>query len=284
MSSVALLQQLRRQAGAREAPPEVSRVDLPPPSDEALALVARLRAALARRAYHQAMTHVLPAPDPVPDIDLGVSVAPGLRLLEVSHESIQPASIDLPWLSRAHVARADLAAFDIETTGMNAGTGVRAFLVGIADWCDDRLRVRQLLLESPAGEPAQLALLAEWLSGKQVLVSYNGKSFDVPMMNSRYPLFGLRAPFGHLDHLDLLSVTRRQLRGMLPNCRLGTVERDWLGIVREHDLPSAEVPGAWHRWLRTGRDDLLKRAVVHHRQDLVSLWVLLERLLAARAG
>lgn len=286
MTAIAMLHQLRRQAGAAGLPISVGRpsaadsaIALPEPSAEAQALVAQLRAALARRAYHQAMQRT-PAPqDPeVPDIDLGERIAPGVRLLAVEHDDVQSASIDLPWLDRMAVARSDLAAFDIETTGMNAGVGVRAFLVGIADWCGDRLRVRQLLLESPTGEAAQLDVLADWIGCKSVLLSYNGKSFDVPMMNGRYPLFGKITPFDRIDHLDLLPVVRRTLRDQLTNCKLGTVEREWLGIVRQHDLPSSEVPASWHRWLRTGKDDRLKRAIAHHRQDLVTLWRLLDRL------
>lgn len=246
---------------------------------EAEALVARLRAALARRTYHQQMQQI---PDlqrtEVPDFDLGERIAPGLRFLQWEYPDPQACSLDLPWLDLSQVARADLAAFDIETTGMNAGVGVRAFLVGIADWCDDRLRVRQLLLESPAGEPHQLALLREWLLSKRVLLSYNGKSFDVPMMNARYPLFQQPTPFPELAHLDLLTLVRRQLKDQLSNCKLGTVEREWLGLIRQHDLPSAEVPGAWRDWVRFGREDRLKRAIAHHRQDLLSLWQILDRL------
>ncbi|AVP99628.1 exonuclease [Ahniella affigens] len=289
MSAVDVLLRLRAQAGARTLGTPVPRAREPDyvapthgdAAREAEALVERLRAALARRAYHRDMEQ-LPGMQStaVPDFDLGERIAPGLRLLQIDYPDPQATSIDLPWLEQTGVARADLAAFDIETTGMNAGVGVRAFLVGIADWCDDRLRVRQLLLESPAGEPHQLALLREWLLSKRVLLSYNGKSFDVPMMNGRYPLFGQAAPFADLAHLDLLTIVRRQLKDRLSNCKLGTVEREWLGLIRQHDLPSAEVPGAWRDWIRLGRDDRLKRAIAHHRQDVISLWQILNRLLA----
>ncbi|MBK8285346.1 MAG: ribonuclease H-like domain-containing protein [Ahniella sp.] len=73
-------------------------------------------------------------------------------------------------------------------------------------------------------------------------------------------------------------MVRRQLREQLTNCKLGTVEREWLGIIRHHDLPSSEVPSAWHEWLRSGREGKLKRAIAHHRQDLITLWRLLDRL------
>lgn len=288
MSAVEALLRLRAQAGARALGAPVPRIaeptyEAPANSDaarEAEALVERLRAALARRAYHRDMQQLPGLQTPaVPDFDLGERIAPGLRLLKIDYPDPQATSIDLPWLDLAGIARADLAAFDIETTGMNAGVGVRAFLVGIADWCDDRLRVRQLLLESPAGESHQLALLSEWLLSKRVLLSYNGKSFDVPMMNARYPLFEQITPFTELAHLDLLTVVRRQLKDQLSNCKLGTVEREWLGVIRQHDLPSAEVPGAWRDWIRLGREDRLKRAIAHHRQDVVSLWQILNRLL-----
>lgn len=168
--------------------------------------------------------------------------------------------------------------FDTETTGLAGGTGTRAFMIGAADWCGGRLRIRQLTLTAMAGEAAMLREFARWLAPDTVLVSYNGRCYDAPLLATRYRLARLANPLTGLAHLDLLHPVRRRYRGRWENCRLATVERQLLGIVREDDLPGAEAPRAWRDYLNGGSARDLRRVAAHNAQDLRSLASLLLRI------
>lgn len=127
---------------------------------------------------------------------------------------------------------------DTETTGLG-GAGAIAFLLGLA-WFDEqaRLNVEQLLLRSPADEPALLTLLSERLARTTLLVSYNGKAFDWPLLKSRYVMNHRPIP-GNLPHLDLLHVGRRLHRARLGACGLITLESDVLGFERGDNVTAA---------------------------------------------
>ncbi len=168
--------------------------------------------------------------------------------------------------------------FDTETTGLAGGTGTRAFMIGAADWIDGRFRIRQLTLTSMAAEAAMLRHFAEWISPDTVLVSYNGKCYDAPLLATRYRLARLPNPLAGLGHLDLLHPVRRHWKGQWKNCRLATAERQLLGVVREDDLPGAEAPAAWLTYLRGGSARNLRRVAAHNAQDLKSLAGVLLRM------
>ena len=123
-----------------------------------------------------------------------------------------------------------------------------------------------------------LEVFASWFAPEEVLVSYNGKSYDAPLLATRYRLARRTFPLMGLVHLDLLHPVRRRYRGRWPNCRLATVERELLGVVREHDLPGSEAPRAWLEFLRGGSAVDLRRVGDHNRQDLCSLAGLLLHL------
>jgi uncharacterized protein YprB with RNaseH-like and TPR domain len=208
-------------------------------------------------------------------------------------------------------------AFDTETTGLAGGTGTRAFMIGAADWVDGpapvgaasaatllplsgpvrgypeegiaavaaatqatapALRVRQLFLTQMRGEAAMLEAFAAWLAPSTVLVSYNGRCYDAPLLDTRYRLARQRTPLAGLRHLDLLFPTRRRYKGRWENCRLATIERHLLGVVREDDLPGSEAPRAWLDWLRGGDARDFRRVLAHNDQDVRSLVGLLLRL------
>jgi uncharacterized protein YprB with RNaseH-like and TPR domain len=141
-----------------------------------------------------------------------------------------------------------------------------------------RLRVRQLYLTQLRGEAAMLEAFAGWLAPSTVLVSYNGRCYDAPLLDTRYRLARQRSPLPALRHLDLLFPTRRRYKGRWENCRLATIERHLLGIVREDDLPGSEAPRAWLDWLRGGDANDFRRVLAHNDQDLRSLVRLLLRL------
>lgn len=165
----------------------------------------------------------------------------------------------------------ELLFLDTETSGLAGGTGTVAFVLGLASVRDDVLAVRQLLMTGFAGEQSMLEALVGALRAHQCIVSFNGKSFDLPLMRARARLTGVALGDESLRHLDLLHVTRRRLREGWPDCRLRTAEAEALGFARLDDLPGAEVPAAWQRWLRRGDASDLPRILDHNRADLLSL-------------
>ncbi|MFC4728441.1 ribonuclease H-like domain-containing protein [Coralloluteibacterium thermophilus] len=225
----------------------------------------------------------------------GEEIAPGLRYLEQRFAwAPPPPHIDAcrvrgtprpppPGANSAPhpVGPVDCArflSFDTETTGLAGGTGTRAFMIGAADWHEGMLRLRQLTITTLAAETAMLRAFADWLRPDTVVVSYNGRSYDAPLLATRYRLARLPNPLAGLAHLDLLHPVRRRWRGVWPNCRLATAERSLLGVVREDDLPGAEAPRAWLDYLRGGSARDLRRVGEHNAQDLRSLFGLLCRL------
>jgi uncharacterized protein len=160
--------------------------------------------------------------------------------------------------------------FDTETTGLG-GAGALAFLLGMA-WFDDsgRLNVEQLLLRSHADEPALLDALSERLARTELLVSYNGKTFDWPLLKSRYVMNRRQMP-ADLPHLDLLHIGRRLHRARLGACRLKTLESEVLGFDRGIDVAGADVPARYQHFLRTGDEQALREVVEHNAWDVVSM-------------
>lgn len=268
---------LQSQAGAGRAaalaPPDGARRQVVA-QDSAEATVARLRSLLKLRtpapSHHpRSLDRTLP----------GDEIAPGLRY----HEQWVPwprgvDALALHGIGQDDIPREHLLAFDTETTGLAGGTGTRAFMIGAADWRDGGLRIRQLCIATLGAEPAMLRAFAGWLSADTVLVSYNGKSYDRPLLSTRYRLARLADPVLGRRHVDLLHPVRRRYRGVWANCRLATVERELLGVLREDDLPGAEAPGAWLAYLRGGSADKLRRVGLHNAQDVRSLCMLLEAM------
>lgn len=231
-----------------------------------------------------------PSRGPVDRTVPGEEIAPGLRLI-VSHVPYAAPDSVLPLAFARRDDSVDpraLLFFDTETTGLAGGTGTRAFMIGAADWHDDPLhgdglRIRQLLITTLAAEPAMLRTFAQWLGPHTVLSSYNGRCYDSPLLKTRYRLARMGDPITPLDHVDLLFPTRRRYRGVWENCRLATIERELLKIVREDDLPGSEAPAAWLSYLRGGSARNLRRVAAHNHQDVVTLARLMMRLAAVQA-
>jgi uncharacterized protein YprB with RNaseH-like and TPR domain len=216
----------------------------------------------------------------------GRQIDEGLWLIESRVADAPPrAPLPLAFARReGHVDASDLLFFDTETTGLAGGTGTRAFMIGAADWHGGSLRVRQLFIASMAAEAAMLREFAGWLAPGTVLASYNGRSYDAPLLRTRYRLARLPDPLHGLDHLDLLHPSRRRWRGRWENCRLATIEREALRILREDDLPGSQAPAAWLSYLRGGAATDLRRVAEHNRQDVATLAQLLLRLCDERSG
>ncbi|MFS8427100.1 exonuclease [Xanthomonas campestris pv. plantaginis] len=220
----------------------------------------------------------------------GNEIAPGLHLIEdFLPQPIPHEALSLAFAKREDaVDPMDLLFFDTETTGLAGGTGTRAFMIGVADWYTDAtqgsgLRVRQLMMSTMAAESAMLDLFRSWLSPQTVLSSYNGRCYDAPLLKTRYRLARRGDPISALDHVDLLFPTRRRYRGTWENCKLATIERQLLRVVREDDLPGSEAPAAWLSYLRGGSARNLRRVAEHNHQDVVTLSLLMQRLVAVDA-
>ena len=168
---------------------------------------------------------------------------------------------------------------DTETTGLAGGTGSLAFVLGLARIADGYLHCTQLLLSEVKGEASMLELARSFIADADCLVSFNGKSFDCPLLATRYRMGGIDDPFSALPHVDLLHVTRRAFSRLWPDCRLGTLERRMLGFVRIGDIDGAQAPEAWFDWIRRGEYTDLARVLSHNHLDLVSLSAALESLL-----
>lgn len=159
---------------------------------------------------------------------------------------------------------------DTETTGLSTAAGTLAFLVGVARFDDQSLYVEQMLLRGHHDEPAMLRHLADHLREASCIVSYNGKSFDWPLLRTRFVMNRIGAP-PLPPHLDLLHCARRVFKRRLGSLRLVQMEREVLGFTREHDVDGSEIPGIFLHFLRSGRPGRLDGVIEHNANDLIAL-------------
>lgn len=173
---------------------------------------------------------------------------------------------------------------DTETTGLAGGTGTLAFLVGIGHFVDGGFRLRQYFLDSLDREEALLRALSDYLDPFEAIVTYNGKIFDVPLLETRFILSRLRKDIHVLPHLDLLYPVRRFYRDRFGSCRLVEIERQVLGLERIEDVPSFEVPSLYFRYQRYRRFRALVPVFEHNALDVLSLVTLTVHLAALFSG
>jgi hypothetical protein len=166
---------------------------------------------------------------------------------------------------------------DTETTGLG-GAGALVFLAGVARFEGSVLKLRQYLLPGPQYEGGLLGGLAGELATAPALVSYNGKSFDLPLLEARYILSRERPTFRQLPHLDLLHPNRRLFRGSFESHRLPVMEQELLGFARDQDCPSAEVPERYFRFQRSGDPTPILPVLRHNAWDVLSLVALAAHL------
>jgi DNA polymerase III epsilon subunit-like protein len=171
---------------------------------------------------------------------------------------------------------------DLETTGLSGGAGTVAFLIGCGYFDLGAFQVRQFLLTSFASERALLCAVAEFFAGADLIVTYNGKTFDVPLMETRWLFHRIQMPLDGVPHFDMLHPARRLWKGRADaalegGCRLSTLERTLFGVTRVGDVPGLEIPGRYFRFLRSGDPRPLEPVLEHNRYDLVSLAAVMAR-------
>ncbi len=167
----------------------------------------------------------------------------------------------------------DFAIVDIETLGLSERPII---LLGVAKPTKTHVCSSQFLLRDIQDEPSAIWALISQLEPNLSLITYNGRSFDIPYIKQRLAYYGLDAPLDN-PHFDVLHFTRRALRHKLSDCKLETVEK-YIGIKRDINIPGALVPHFYETYLRTKNAGPLVAIVEHNRQDMLTLGTLFSKL------
>ncbi|MGI9073455.1 MAG: ribonuclease H-like domain-containing protein [Bryobacteraceae bacterium] len=163
------------------------------------------------------------------------------------------------------------AFLDTETTGLAGGSGTYAFLIGGGRITPEGFKVRQFFMREYAEERSILAALEAHLSDFDVLITYNGKSYDQPLLETRYLLTHQKPPFARLAHLDLLHGARRLWKLRIADCRLMQLEEQILGVYRDGDLPGELIPYVYFEYLRSHEARRLVPIFHHNAMDILTL-------------
>ncbi len=186
------------------------------------------------------------------------------------------------WAGETRISQCLPPAFaylDFETTGLSGGTGTYAFLIGVGRFVGEEFRLAQFFMRDPVEEPAQLLGLEEFLAPCETLVTYNGKAFDVPILNTRYITQGWKPPLVDLSHFDLLHLSRRLWRDRLASRTLGNIETFILGHRRTlEDVPGWLIPQLYFDYLRSGDAHPLKGVFYHNAMDVLAMAALLNHV------
>ena len=203
-------------------------------------------------------------------------------LAGVHHRSAAHA----PTLGAGAPARPPFVFFDLETTGLSGGAGTHAFLVGCGWFTEDGAFVtRQYLMTAFEDERPMLESVTREIARAGTLVSFNGKSFDAPVLETRYLFHRLAWCGARLPHIDVLHPARRFWRDDRPvvddgsSCSLTALEGQVLGVRRVGDVPGFEIPARYFQFIRSGDGRPLAAVLEHNRLDLISLAGLHARLL-----
>jgi len=166
----------------------------------------------------------------------------------------------------------DFIFLDTETSGLSGGTGTYAFEVGLGRFTDQGFKLAQFFMRHPGEEPALLAGLSQFMNGMKAVVTYNGKSFDIPLLNTRYTLMGMTSPFSDVDHFDLLHLARRLWRIRLESRSLSSVEQEILGVNRsDQEVPGYLIPEMYFDYLKTKDARPMAGIFYHNAIDILSL-------------
>ena len=230
----------------------------------------------------------------------GMAVRPAARPVEVKRrESVQvfensymlgacygqiPISMGLQipghilsFLSRdAEFAGLDLSSavfLDLETTGLAGGTGTVPFLVGLAYYRDERFKVTQFFLNEMAEEDRLIREVGQFIRDMDFksIVTYNGKAFDMPLVETRFTMHRTPCPLRGLPHLDFLFSARSLWKHKYDSCRLFNLAQQIVQAERSEDIPGAEIPLRYFQYIRSGDFSLIDPILYHNQEDLLSL-------------
>jgi uncharacterized protein len=188
-------------------------------------------------------------------------------LAELPENLLEPLSDGA--IPRAHPTR--WAFLDTETTGLAGGTGTYAFLIGVGSIDQQGFRLRQFFMRDYGEEASLLWRLAEHLAQFDVLITYNGKAYDQPLLETRFRMARARHPFERMEHLDLLFGARRLWKLRLDSCRLVDLENRVLGVERQGDLPGEMIPYVYFDFLRSQKAFQVVPIFHHNATDILSL-------------
>ncbi len=209
----------------------------------------------------------------------------GGLLCRVSRVPLDAAIYDLPSAGLRRIGwtgpRFDIRRclfLDTETTGLSHGAGTVAFLVGVGYVDGPELVIEQYLMLEYADEPELIDRLSGCMEGFDCVCTFNGKTFDMPLLETRFTMCRMRDRWREMENLDLITSARRAWKLRLGSCRLSNLEAEILGMPREDDLPGSEVPARYFEFMKTGDEALLTDIIDHNRQDIATLSTLLVKL------
>lgn len=193
-----------------------------------------------------------------------------MRLARFSEPDFR-SLLELAGLDSVRVGREDIVFLDTETTGVHVGAGMCPFLIGIGFYSNDRFEIHQLFIRDFAEEESMLSELGDWLQRFSVLVTYNGRTFDAPIVEGRCVLSGVDVPFAYMRHFDLLYMTRRLWKASQGSCKLTSLEQGLARFLRGPDVHGSRIPAAYFEFLRSGWTGTLNRVFTHNAYDILSL-------------
>ncbi|MBN1902391.1 ribonuclease H-like domain-containing protein [Candidatus Sumerlaeota bacterium] len=163
---------------------------------------------------------------------------------------------------------------DVETTGLAGGTGTYAFLCGIGYFEKGAFSVEQFFMEDYPCERAMLELLSKKIGEAEGFVTFNGKTFDIPLLSTRF-IFNRMPMDCEIPHIDLLHPARRIWKGVLPDCRLESIEKEFFGLKRERDVEGSLIPQIYFDFIRGAHQEWMLPVFDHNVQDIATLGGLL---------
>mgnify|MGYP003976148165 CR=1 FL=1 len=166
---------------------------------------------------------------------------------------------------------------DTETTGLTGGAGTFAFMIGLGYYCEGTLVIEQYFLLDPIYESEMLTLLTEFCQPFTTVVTFNGKSYDMNLLKRRFIIQSIQSPFENVEQIDLLHLSRRMWKNILPDCSLQQIEKSVLKEFREEmtDIPGSRIPQKYFEYLRFGDTLSMPNIFYHNRIDIRSMFELL---------